>query len=789
MSTIENFLTVPQEGSSSNTAPAVSFSVPSTQGESFIPQQAEPSQQDWWNNFAEAPSSKITQLEPVSFDWERSGAARFAESDKLKQLGFDPYLGGKESDGKFYSANELKYQQAQTWGDVMKNAMGQFGGLAWNSFKSAAVSDGRFISALFNSDSWKSNMDFVQATEGTPEQLLEQDKELKNIMNKYAIYNSPETDNSVLNKEMAGNLIGQFGFTVGTGGYILGQNLLFSGILSGVNSFKKGRDLAKIGKLMETLNTTGKGLEAETIYANYEKSKDAAKALKELTALNDIGKNRNLMESIFTGMKNLVPGYEAVNDSRLALNAGATFNEAIGAGLPGFIKSYTMFNAARAEAGMEAAGTYGEMYMGLIDEYERKNGKLPVGQDLQRIKDAAYGASTDNFIVNTGLLMTANSIEFGALMSKFKPAKRLMREAAENANAEEAKAMFGISGKALRDIGETKAGQYGTKFYETGRFGAMSKLNTIRKDFGLGTALYEGAKSWGKGAAKFELTEGLQEILQETSNKTISDYYTNLYDANKKIDGSALTDITTANWKEGLGEQMNMQGWKTFLMGATTGLFLSPISAGIMYGREKALGATNKEYGEMMKKRKATIDENIAISNQWYGNVFNNLREHVAAFKTSTHAAKTMMEALGENDKYVFLNSQDDVLTKAAAVAFKTGNGEHFVNSIRALGDGRMTDEEFREAFGIPDTGTGKPFNAKVYVDEIANKIENYYSTMSNIKDQFADRIMPALENNPQSVFYNNVQKKAFDEVSELIATLSYHANSVNQRAVSSVTT
>lgn len=725
----------------------------------------------------------LADYKPERFDPEATGFDRYKASPYFQELGFNPSLKGVEEKGSYFSGNELKYQQAQTWGDVMSNAIGQFGGLAWNSFKNTAKSDARFISALFDSSSWSSMNKFAQNVEGTPDQLLEQDKEMKKIMNDYAIYSSPETEGSVFNKETFGNMIGQLGFTVGTLPYIVAETYLLNGLTRGISTFAAGRDLAQVGKLMQSLGKIGKGVEAETIAANALKTGQYKNALKELTALTDIGKNRKTMESIFSGMKNLVPGYEAINDIRMANKAGATFGQAMGAGLPGLIKNYTMFNAARAEASMEAAGTYGQLYMGLMDDYEKRHGQPATGEDLEYIKKVAYGAATDNFIVNTGILMTANSIEFGTIMSKFKPAKRLMREAAENAGSEEAKAMFGVSGIAKRAIGETKAGQLATKMYKTGKFGAMGKFNTIRKDFGLGTAFHQFGKSWIKGAGKFELSEGIQEILQETSNETLNKYYTDLYNANKSITGSELTNINEETWKEGLGEQMNMQGWKTFLMGATTGLFLSPISGAVMYGREKAVGAVNKEYGEMMRNRKATIDENIAISNQWYENPFNNLREHVAAFKTSTHAAKQMIDALGEDDPYVFFNSQDDAFTKAAAVAFKTGNGEHFVNSIRALGDGRMTDDEFREAFGIPDTGTGKPFNARTYVNQIADKVERYYATISNVKDQFADRIMPALKDDPYSAFSNSVQRKAFDEAAELIATMSYHAGSVVERA------
>ena len=725
----------------------------------------------------------MADYKPERFDPEATGFERYKDSPYMKELGFDPSLQGVEKNDAYYSGNELKYQQAATWGSVMSSAMGQFAGLAWNSFKGAAVSDGRFISAIFDPTSWNSMRDFTKNAEGTPEQLLEQDKEMKDIMNKYAIYASPETDNSVLNKESFGSMVGQLGFTVGTGAYVLAETLLTEGLLTGVTAFTKGRSLVRMAKLMEALKGTKIEGQAQMIYENARKTRDFSKYLDELTTLSaGVVKDRTKMEALYAGMKNLVPGYQAVNDTRLAVKAGATFGQAVGAGLPGLIKNFTMFGAARAEAGMEAAGTYGQMYMGLMDQYERDHGVIATGDELERIKQTSYNAATDNFIVNTGILMAANSIEFGAMMSKFSSSRRMLREAAENAGTEEAKGMQTIFGTAKRDIDAgIKAGQQGANVYKVGKFGAMGNLNAIRKDFGLGTALHEFGKSWIKSAGKFEISEGLQEILQETSNKTISDYYTNLYDANKSVDGTDFTDINKNSWNEGLGEQMNMQGWKTFLMGATTGLFLSPISGAVMYGRDKVAGLQNKEYAALRNKRKAVIDENIAISKQWYGNAFNNLRENVAGFKTSTHAVKRMMDALGMNDEYTFFNSKDDVFTKAAGVAFKTGNGEHFINSLLSLGDGRMTNEEFREAMGIPDTGNGKPFDQKVYVRDIANKVQNYFNTISNIKDEFASDILPESEVTDNSL--SSIHRKAFDEAAELVAALSYHGNSVVERA------
>src|SRR4029079_19599729 len=62
--------------------------------------------QTWWDAFASAPSSQATKMEPIKFDWQKSNADRYVNSDYIKQIGFDPYPGSQTIDGKTYDTNE-----------------------------------------------------------------------------------------------------------------------------------------------------------------------------------------------------------------------------------------------------------------------------------------------------------------------------------------------------------------------------------------------------------------------------------------------------------------------------------------------------------------------------------------------------------------------------------------------------------------------------------------------------------------------------------------------------------
>jgi len=769
MATIQDLLPVATNQSDLSTGivptsstPSIDLSVP---GDNTIPS----TDQQWWDQFAAKPASLSTQMDPIQFDWESTGAERFAQDSHIKQLGFDPYLGSKTVNGKSYDLNELKYQQAQTFGDVMKAGIGQFTGLAWNSFKNSAVSDGHFLNALFDFSGTPYFADFKERMIGSPEELLQMDKEQKDIMNKHAIFESPDTQ-GIFNKEFFGSMLGQLGFTVGTGAYVALQTLLTAGIMDAIAPVARAGQLAKLGKAITTAGgdaaKTGQLLE----YAkNVQRGINTGEAVNDIRKMTDLAKDRNFMQSVYDGMKNLLPGYQAVNDYQMAKVAGATVGEGVAAGLPGLIKSYTMFNAARAEATMEASNTYGQLYTSLMNSYEKKNGQPATGEELQRITNAAYGAATDNFITNTGLLSAMNEIEFGNMVSKFSSTRRLFREAAENTG----KDMYAVTAKNAE-------GALVSKAYESGRFGALGNFSAMRKDFGMGTALWQVAKkAVGGQAAKFEGLEGLQEILQNVSDESFRDYYTNLYNGNKDLNGNYLKDITSADWGKGLASQLNQEGWKTFLMGATTGLFLSPISSMSMYAREKGQAAISQEYRDQWDAQKKITSDNVDLINAFYNDAKGGLLEHLGGMKTQMASAKNMQDALVEASHYTFYNGQADALSKAAATSIKTGTIENFLATLKSLGDGRITDEEFATMIGY----TGKePLSAKTFIDGIAKNVEQYYTNYQNLKDQFGDLIIPEIHTDPVMYRLATEQKAAFNDATELLATTSYHVSDTIRR-------
>ncbi len=746
-------------------------------------------QEDNLSNWAKQPSSFETKLAPETFDWEKSNADRYVQNSHYKQEGFDPYAGVKNVEGKPYDVNELNYGQLQTFGDVMKNAVGGAWNLGIGSFEQSVKSWGSTANALFG---WvgDNNKTFKERLIGTPDELLAQNKVQEDIMNKYAIYHTPSGDNSWFNKEFVGDIVQQMGFGLGMGAEILGETFATMGIGSAFEAFR-GAGLAAKG--IEGAADIAKG---ETVAENVSKLTPLSERINNFRTGTDISGDKNLMSTIWKNSKNLIPGvglYDAAQDVSKAYSAGATGYELYKAGVPGVIKTFSMANAAKAEATMEAFNTYGQMYGDLIAKYQNEHdGQSPAGQELERIRQASYGASTDNFIVNTGLLMTMNQLEFGNLFTKFGSAKRLLREAEEGIAEGANKDIFTVKGKLT-------SGEQGKVAYQrgTGAFGLFSDVNHIRKDFGLGTALWQGAKRWGGSqAAKFEISEGIQEVLQNTSDQTFRDYYTNLYNGNKDIDGNNIfTDVAGADWGKGLqsqnllnenqrGIKENSGGWKTFIMGAATGLFMSPLSNITMYANKRTQQTINPAYRTRQQEHDALLKEQTDLLNAFYKDPNKVLDEHIAAIKVQGKAADGQKDGLLDNDTYTYKNNKEDAFCKTVAAAIKTGNYESFIAHINELAPKMGDDASFAQAFPKAASLENKPGNMQQYLGNLTKDITDYHNRWQSLKDEYGDLVMPELHK-ASTIGYSRalLQKRALDEAIETLATTDWQAKKTVERA------
>lgn len=656
---------------------------------------------------------------PLFFDADKSQADRYINSEYFGQLGFNPLEG---------YGNEYKYGATQTWGDAMGNALGGAWQLGKNTFVEGWKGWGRLASAVGNWDASKLIAD-------SPEELYDMNKTQESIMNKYAVFSTPEADaGGIFNKKFFGDMLQQSGFAIGTIAQFLSEELLTMGLSTEFS-------LAKLG--LKAPQWMGKVV-------------TKADVLKDMVKLGeDAWKSETAVSKLVRGAKKFVPLVGTADDIARYSKAGAGVLQLGAIGIGGARRFLAETNMAMTEARMEAAGTYGELYTKLYDEELNRTGQVPMADKIEAMKKTSMDAAHDNFWVNSGILMVSNRLQFDNMFKKFSVGREVLGEGA------------GYADNVLR-----VAGKDATKVYQKGKLGAVGLFKDVAKDFGTKRAAWEVAKPTAKNIFKWEASEGLQEIFQDLSNNTLQNYYYDLYHG---VKGS---DLSTNLSKAIDQEKQNNQGLKTFLMGALTGRLISPINMAI--GHAKMLAGTT---AEQRAQKKTDVKETVDLLNAFYDNPNKYLNEHIASIKIQNRVATNMDEALANRDKYQFQNNKDSGFARTVSAALKTDMFEPLMSTLEGYSE-KFDDQQFKEAFGIERTQSNIN-SVNEFFSGVAKNVKDFHTTWKTLKERFSDLVMPDLykEGTPErkiSLF----AKKALDDSIEMMATLDHKSKKAIERAV-----
>jgi len=657
-----------------------------------------------------------------------SGYNRYKDSKDFQTFGYNEAFGSEQ---------EYKYGRAMTWGETVGKALSGGSALAANTFIEGWKGWGRMAEALFTWDASK--------LMGSQEERYEMAKQQEDLMNKYAIYDSETSKDSIWNRQFFGNMLQQSGFAVGAGLQFAMEEFVTMGAASFLEPALKGSMLARTAKNLETA--------AEL--------QNAARKV-----MNTVTQQAKVENAIVKGLKAITPGYKSVEELARLNKAGAGFAQLAYTGLGGVKRGLSEFNMARSESIMEAASTYKQLKDRLVEEYRQQNGKEPEGDELERIKQTAENASHDNFWTNIGVLSVMNRIQFDNMHKSFSKTRSIL---SEGVHEFENKA-FEVSGKI--------AGKDATRVYEKGLFGSFGSLGKVSKDFGRKAAAWEATKSIGRGLMKFEGSEGVQELLQNASDKGLEDYYYDLYHG-KKGYGSRM-DAILSNVQNPITD---VEGMKTFLMGALTGRLIAPMSAAFS-GISTKIGDSKKLKADPnYKNGKQQVAEAVGLLNKLYEDPAWFQKEALASIKVNNKAAETMEVAAANHNKYVFNNHKDSAFAKTVAAAIKLDMYDSLRDSIKEFGS-NMSDEEFKQAFGIDATKSSRG-SVKNLANQMFDQVEDYHNTFKALKDEFGDKIVPELYkyNKPQDYLRAKLAKASLDSAIEMIATNSYKAKQAIVRA------
>ena len=660
------------------------------------------------------------------------------------------------------TTNYQKWADKETFGSALSKGFDSFGHKFGNTFIDYWKGYGRMADALVHMD-W----DRMRPDEAT---LVEQYYNDQMDMNKNFVFEQPENEDSIFSKRTMSEFIGNAGFALGTFaglGLEIAADIAITALSGGAGVVTFGATAARLGakkaaeitaktaaksgyRFADTLADLGKGFSygnrsAEELSAASKvinQIDDAARianptrtAARESLSetfnvfsnnLFNITKSKNFTEfagNLAKGTPLLGTGIRAGEKFAAASKAGANTAQLLGIGAQGLRRVAQELNMSATEASFEAVTSYGDTLDKMVEQYKTENqGAIPTAQEFEDMRKLAMNASSSNYNTNLALLLATNKLQFGNLFNKFIPAAKFGNELAENVLEIRA-------GKALLD--------------KSGFFGVYGLTGKIAREFGKKEAAYQVGKAFAKDLFKFELSEGLQENLQETSGAAWKDYYAGQFNGAQM----SLSDA----FAEGASSQFSKQGLKTFLMGALTGSIIrvpTALATGSLNAANEAV--VNKQYASDPKSNplvlaKKQFEDDLRIQNVLLKQAHEGkFKDKMFNFAAQVDAAQEQSVAAAKGMRYEFENGRDNALLSAVASAQRTNSIDVLYRAVKDMGK-EMTPEDFEKSFGVKleDTKYSTPSE---FSEAVAKDIKKYSATIEGLrtkmKSQMADPSM-----------------------------------------------
>jgi hypothetical protein len=693
--------------------------------------------------------------------YDPSQVDRYTSQENFNPWGFD---GGDQI------GNNDRNAAQETMSSALSKGFDSFGEKFGNTFKDYWKSYGRMGNALINGD-WE----LMKPDEGT---MLQQYYTDQMDADKNFVFQKPEDEDGIFTKRTMSEFISNSGFALGTfagvgveiaadiavtwasGGLGAGSFIATATRLAGKAGVKIGaREGAEVaatavarngfsfGNMLKGFELGNKGVAEIGASANLLKKIQQTESVANMTAasargamrqsfdifshrLLDLRKSKSVLE-FGTNLAKSTPvlgtGISFGEKIAAGAKAGLTSGELIGMGLQGARRMAQEINLSATEASFEAVTTTGDTLNQMLTQYrEDHDGDNPSGEEFDKMRETASQASSANYASNMAVLMGTNKLQFGNMFNKFLPASKVMSDML----AESAEDIALVQAKGLR------------KLYEKGFAGMYGLAGQISKDMGKKEAAYQIGMAFLKDVGSFEIAEGLQENVQETTANGWKEFYANKY---------RNTDITlTKAFGDGAREQFTKQGLKTFLMGAFTGSVIRLPTAIATRSIEKVRqSVTAAQYtadpsANPMVKAREQIRKDIVSTNKVFQELHDKTFDYKAFnFAAQANAAENMGEAAAKGLEYEFNNNRQNALLSAVGAAKRTNSIDALYDAIKGMGND-TTAEQFESQFGVTMDQV-KYATPVEFAHDVAGKIKQYSELVDGIRKNVGTLSEPQL--------------------------------------------
>jgi hypothetical protein len=681
----------------------------------------------------------------------------------------------------FDTTNYQKFADKETWGSALDKGFDSFGYKFGNTFSDYWKGYGRMAEALFTLD-W----DKMKPDETTMMETYYQDQL---DMKKNFVFEQPQNEDSIFGKRTMSEFIGNAGFALGTFaglGIEIAADIAITALTGGAGAETFALTAANQAARTAARQATKGGLRTFGRDVLQGFGKLGAKSVDELAVLNKIDEAATIAGASASPLRSTVAQtFEAFNYSWLktlksksfsefgenllkgtpllgtgirygervaaAAKGGASAGQLVGLGLQGVRRVGQEMNMAATEASFEAVTSYGDTLDKMVQQYKIDNeGGVPTAEEFEKMRGLAMKASSSNFNTNMAVLLATNQLQFGTLFSKFLPANMLANDVAEQ--------ILRVEGKAAA-----------AKLYKKGFTGTYGVLGQVAKDFGKKEAAYQFGKAFFKDALKFEIAEGLQENVQETTAAGWRDYYAGQMNGTKYSLSQAFG--------KGAEEQFTKQGLKTFLMGALTGSVIrlpTAVASRSLDAANKAVISNqykNDPTSNPIVKAEKQLDEDLAQMNSLFKQAHEGkFEQKVFNFNAQMNAAQEVAEGAAQGSRYDFENGKDNSLLSAVASAKRTHSIDMLYKAVKDMGV-EMTAEDFEKSFGYKLENT-KYATAQDFSESVARDIKKYSDTIDNVTSHVKNKLANpmAYSAGSRGKFVTSLTRQAQEDAIQVIA-------------------
>ncbi len=476
------------------------------------------------------------------------------------------------------------------------------------------------------------------------------------------------------------NMLTNAGYTVGLGAEMAAEAVIGAALtpetLGGsavVGVTRLGMGVKNIGKYFNVVSGFNKAVSA---LKDFNVAKTAYNALRGTASfVNPLSHTTELV-------KTLRASQDLTNLAKVSKTAAA------------FHKDVMMANATLAEAKLEGASATADLKQDLINQFYLEKSRLPDGDEMRKIEESAKEAGDNTLVWNMPAIFLTNKITFDPLFKRFAPMEDYITKAGS---------------KLIEKPGE----------------------GFVRESLGTSLKGLLKPRIYGKAALSYfkgNLSEGLQESMQEVISGASKDYYKDIYNHPSKqgLDqsvGENYAPEVSGLVGKNVADQFSGKGFETFASGFFMGGLLKVQGALVQGAKVGYTHIFDKERYQAYKTAKAEYDtKTLSTLNELYKDPLKFFGARILNYGNSANTIDNQNKAAGQDNKKTWQDVDDQNVWSHIMTALDTNTYDVFLDKLHSIQT--MDVDSIKKAYGVDG-------------QEVLNKINNIKDRAEFIKDNY----------------------------------------------------